>query len=179
MDIAYFLIIGLVLLVLFFIFEFNLIKTLKNKVLQSRSGIDVALNKRFELIPNLVECVKGYCKYEEKVLTEITAERENFYNTNSLKDGMNLNEKCNKVLGLCEKYPDLKASQNFLDLQATLERIENELSAARRLYNGDVTLYNTKIQTFPGNIIANFLEAETQELFEVEESKKQNINVDL
>ena len=165
------------LILLLIIIEFNTIKSLQNKVHQSRSGIDVALTKRFDLIPNLVECVKGYCKHEEKVLLEVTKARADYLSGKKLEDGEIANNKCHDVLLLAEKYPALKASDQFIELQASLERTENSLSAARRLYNSDVTMYNTKIQTFPGNIVAGFMKAREEKLFEAEIAAKSNVKV--
>lgn len=166
-----------VVILLFIVLEYNSIKSLKNKVKQSRSGIDVALEKRFDLIPNLVECVKGYCDHEEKVLKEVTEARAEYLSSKDLKVGEGLNNKCNDVLLLAEKYPNLKASSQFLELQAALERTENSLSAARRLYNSDVTMYNTKIQTFPSSVIAGFMGATEESFFEAEEQAKSNVKV--
>ena len=166
-----------VVILFFIIVQFNTIKTLQNKVKQSKSGIDVALTKRFDLIPNLVECVKGYCEHEEKVLTEVTNLRNDYLSSKSMKDGEKAYDKCNEVLLLAEKYPALKASSQFLELQVALERTENSLSAARRLYNGDVTIYNTKIQTFPGNIFGAFMGAKPESVFEADENIKKNIKV--
>lgn len=167
-----------VILVLFFIVEFNIIKGLQHKVSQSKSGIDVALKNRFDLIPNLVECVKGYCEHEEKVLVEVTKEREAFYKNNNLEEGMNLSAKCNQILALSEKYPDLKSNSNFLELQASLNKIEIELSASRRLYNSDCTMFNTKIDTFPGNIVAGIMGARPEQLFEIENpQERENVQI--
>lgn len=166
-----------VALILIYIIEFNSIKTLQNKVKQSKSGIDVQLTKRFDLIPNLVECVKGYCEHEEKVLQEVTKARTDYLNSKSIAVGQIANDKTRDVLLLAEKYPSLKASSQFLELQASLERTESSLAAARRLYNSDVTMYNTKIGTFPGNIFAAFMGVKTEELFEAEESAKANVKV--
>ena len=162
---------------LFIIVQYNLIKSLHNKIQQSRSGIDVALTKRFDLIPNLIECVKGYCEHEEKVLTEITKARTEYLSNKDLQTGEIVNNKCNDVLLLAEKYPALKSNSQFIELQAALERTENSLSAARRLYNSDVNLYNTKIQVFPANIIASFMGAKQENYFEAEEASKKNVNV--
>ena len=164
------------ILFLFVIIQYNSIKGLQNKVKQSWSGIDVALEKRFDLIPNLIECVKGYCEHEEKVLTEITKARTEYFNDKSIATGEVVNNKCSDVLLLAEKYPALKASEQFLELQAQLERTESGLSAARRLYNSDVTVYNTKIQVFPASIIARFMGAKPEKFFEAE-STKQNVKV--
>lgn len=168
-----------VVILLFIIIQFNSIKSLQNKVKQSRSGIDVALEKRFDLIPNLIECVKGYCEHEEKVLTEITKARSEYLQNKSLANGEAVNNKCSDVLLLAEKYPALKASEQFLELQAQLERTESGLSAARRLYNSDVTMYNTKIQVFPASIIAGFMGAKPENFFEAEEAAKKNVKVQI
>ncbi|MBR2289146.1 MAG: LemA family protein [Clostridia bacterium] len=170
-------IVVIALLMIWVIAEHNTIKRLQNKVKQSRSGIDVALTKRFDLIPNLIECVKGYCAHEEKVLQELTKARTDYLSSKSLKDGEVVNNKTRDVLMLAEKYPNLKASSNFLELQSALERTENSLSAARRLYNGDVTIYNTKIQTFPGNIFAGFMGAKEEKVFEAEQAVRANTKV--
>lgn len=164
-------------IILFIIIEYNSIKSLHNKIEQSRSGIDVALKKRFDLIPNLIECVKGYCEHEEKVLVDITKARTEYLSNKDLQTGEIVNNKCNDILLLSEKYPALKSSNQFIELQAALERTENSLSAARRLYNSDVTMYNTKIKVFPVNIIASFMGARSEKFFEVEESAKKNTKI--
>lgn len=166
-----------IVLLIIFIAEYNTIKSLQNKVKQSRSGIDVALTKRFDLIPNLVECVKGYCAHEEKVLQEVTKARTDYLKSKSLAVGEIANSKTNDILLLAERYPELKASSQFIELQASLERTESSLAAARRLYNSDVTMYNTKIQTFPGNIFAGFMGAKQEDFFEAEEKAKTNVKV--
>ena len=171
------LIVVILIILIVFISEFNTIKSLQNKVKQSRSGVDVALTKRFDLIPNLVECVKGYCAHEEKVLKEVTKARSDYMSSKALQDGAIANSKTNDILLLAEKYPALKASEQFIDLQASLERTESSLAAARRLYNSDVTMYNTKIQTFPGNIFAGFIGAKEENFFEAEISAKENVKV--
>ena len=167
------LIIVLIIILIIYVIEYNLVKTLHNKVLQSKSGIDVILNKRFDLIPNLVECVKEYEKYEQQVLQDIMKERQEYYNTKSLIKGNEVNNKCNSILALSEDYPILKSNEQFLNLEKSLEKIENQLQASRRLYNSDVTMYNTKISTFPGNIFALFMHMEREELFEYEEKDKE------
>ncbi len=167
----------LVVLIIFYIAEYNTIKSLQKKVEQSKSAIDVYLNQRFDLIPNLIECVKGYAKHEKELLTEIVEERRVYENTKSLEMANRINNHFNSLLALQEAYPDLKASEQFLNLQDSLEKMESQLQAARRLYNGDVTLYNTKITTFPGNVIASTMGAKEIELFEIEEYKRENISV--
>lgn len=166
-----------VIILITFIVQYNSIKSLQNKVEQSKSGIDVALTKRFELIPNLIECVKGYCAHEEKILEDVTHARAEYMKSKNLAVGEDANNKTNAVLMLAEKYPDLKASSNFIELQTALERTESSLAAARRLYNSDVTMFNTKIQTFPGNIFAAIIGAKQQDLFKAEEQAKEKIQV--
>ena len=150
----------------------------KNKVKQARSGIDVYLNERFDLIPNLVECVKGYVKHEKEVLESITKMRAEYMQGNkSLKDAEKINDAMNKILAVAENYPDLKASEQFLNLQKNLSKMESQLQAARRIYNNEVTIYNTKISVVPNNIIANICGFKEEALFEIEEYKKGNINI--
>ena len=169
----------LILICLVLVIEYNKFARLKNKIKQSKSTIDVYLNKRFDLIPNLVECVKAYCKYEENLFKNITELRNRYTNTKTIKDGEETYKEFNKVLAVAEKYPELKSNENFLKLYKSLEDIEDELQAARRLYNGDVTLYNTTIETFPNNLFARMFSFNKEELFQVEEYKKENIKLDV
>ena len=156
----------------------NLVK-LKNKVKQAESGIDVYLNQRFDLIPNLVECVKGYMKHESDTFVKVAEMRSKFSESKDLKTGSELNSEFNKLMAVGENNPNLKASEQFLNLQKNLSKMESQLQAARRVYNGDVTLYNTAISTFPNNIFALMFGFKEETLFEIEEYKKENINVDL
>jgi len=169
------------LLIVFVVIEFNKFVVLKNKIKQSKSSIEVYLNQRFDLIPNLVECVKGYAKYEESVYSNIAKLRSEYSNEKSknLKKASELNSKCNLLLAIGENNPNLQASEQFVGLQKTLEKMESQLQAARRVYNGDVTLYNTAISTFPSNIFALIFGFKQEDLFEIEEYKKENINIDL
>lgn len=158
---------------------YNKLVKLRNKVNQSKSGIDVYLNQRFDLIPNLVECVKGYAKHESKVFEEIAKLRTTYNETKKLDDASKLNSTLNSILAIGESYPELKASEQFLNLQRNLVKIESQLQAARRIYNNDVTNYNIKTQTVPTNIIANLFGFKEEELFQIEEYKKENINVEM
>ncbi len=169
------------LLFLFVVYEFNKFVTLKNKVKQAKSTIEVYLNQRFDLIPNLVECVKGYMTHEQETFTKIAAMRSEYANEKNkdLKKGAALNSECNRIMAIGEDNPKLKASEQFLNLQKSLSKIESQLQAARRIYNGDVTLYNTAIETFPSNIFAIIFGFQKFDLFEIEEYKKENINIDL
>lgn len=155
----------------------NLIK-LKNKVKQAESGIDVYLTQRFDLIPNLVECVKGYSKHEKEIFENVTKMRASYIKGKDIKQGEKLNNSMNKIMAIAENYPELKASEQYLNLQKNLSKIESQLQAARRIYNNEVTNYNTKINVVPTNIIANLFRFKEADLFEIEEYKKENINVD-
>ncbi|MCR5787985.1 MAG: LemA family protein [Bacilli bacterium] len=152
--------------------EVNSIIYLKNRAMRSYSVIDVFLKKRFDLIPNLVETVKGYTKYEGETLENITKLRTSYDNGDS-KAGKTLNNEYNKLIALSENYPEIKASENFLNLQKQITKVENEIAASRRLYINDVTNYNTKIEKFPHVIIATILGYKKMDLlsFAVDEVK--------
>ena len=173
----YILAILLILILIFIMIEFNTFIRLRNKIKHSKSGIEVYLNQRFDLIPNLVECVKGYTKYEEQTLSKITNLGSQYNNAKNkdLKLGEELNNEFNNLLAVGESNPDLKASEQFLNLQRSLEKMESQLQAARRIYNGDVTLYNTTISTFPNNFFAGIFGFKEEDLFQIEEYKKENV----
>ena len=159
---------------------YNSLIKLRNKVSQAKSTIDVYLNQRFDLIPNLVECVKAYVKYEKNLLENITEMRIEYMQGNkNLKNAEKINDGMNKILAIAENYPNLKASEQFLNLQKNLSKIESQLQAARRIYNNEVTNYNTKIDVVPSNLIAMLFGFKHAELFQIEEYKRENINIKL
>lgn len=168
----------LIVLAIFIILEYNICVRLRNKVKQAESSIDVYLNQRFDLIPNLVECVKGYKIYEERLLTKLVEKRNIYKDNPNLKEATDLNSEMLSLVGIAEGYPSIKANEQFLKLQEALTRMESQLQAARRIYNGDVTVYNTKITTFPTNIIAKIFNFREEDLFEIEEYKKE-LKIDL
>ena len=173
------LVVILVILVLFVIVEYNMMVKLKKQMNNSYSVIDVYLQKRFDLIPNLVEVTKGYANYEKDILSKITEYRTS-YNQNKDKESLNkLNDEYNNLMLVVENYPDLKASEQFLQLQKSLSKVESELQAARRIYNTDTTKYNTKLSVFPSNIIANIFGFKEGELFELEDRAVQGANVEV
>ena len=173
------LIVVIVIILLVILSKYNKLVKQKNSVKQAQSGIDVYLNQRFDLIPNLVECVKGYAKHEEQVLEKITQLRAKYSKSKDLKEAEKLNNGINQVIAVAEQYPELKASEQFLNLQKSLSKMESQLQAARRIYNNEVTAYNTTINTVPTNIIAKMFNFKEAELFTVEDYKKENIQVDL
>lgn len=173
------LIIVAILLISVLILYNNLVKA-RNKVKQAESGIDVYLNQRFDLIPNLVECVKGYSKHEQSIFTEIANLRSAYIKQPSdIKSAENLNNKMNQLIAVAENYPELKASEQYLNLQRNLTKLESQLQAARRIYNAEVTAYNDKIAVVPSNIVASLFGFKEAKLFEIEEYKKENINIKL
>jgi LemA protein len=172
----------LVLVAILIISIYNSLVSLRNKVKNSWSQIDVELQRRFDLIPNLVETVKGYMDHEEAVLTKVTELRTSWSNASSISEKAALdNELSNSVksiMAVAENYPDLKANTNFLSLQEELSNTENKLSSSRNTYNNVTTAYNTKIEMFPSNIVANLFGFKQEELFKVEsEEAKQNVKV--
>lgn len=173
------LIIVVILFIVIFTMYNNLIRA-RNRVKQAEAGIDVYLNQRFDLIPNLVECVKGYSKHEKSIFTEITKLRTLYMEKpQNIKSAENLNNKMNELIAVAENYPELKASEQYLNLQKNLTKIESQLQAARRIYNIEVTEYNNKICVVPSNIIAKIFGFKEAKLFEIEDYKKENINVNL
>ena len=166
-------------IIIFVLFSYNGLVTRRNKIKQAKSSIDVYLTERFELIPNLVECVKGYMKHEQVVLEKVAELRASYNARKDLKTGAELNQICNNIIGVVEAHPDLKASEHVLDLQKSLSKIENQLQAARRLYNSEVTIYNTKIATIPTNIIASIFGFKEEELFEAEVGARGNVDVEI
>ncbi len=172
-------IIILVVLGLFVLITYNSLVSKKHKVAQARSSIDVYLNQRFDLIPNLVETVKGYAKHEKEIFEETMKLRTSYFNSKDLDEASKLNSNCNSILAIAENYPELKANENFLSLQKSLSKMENQLQAARRLYNIEVTDYNTKLNVVPTNIIAKLFNFKEEKLFEIEEYKKENIDINI
>ena len=165
-------------IVIYILITYNSTIKQKNRVLQAKSGIDVYLTQRFDLIPNLVECVKGYANFEKETLIAITEKRSMYLQNKNLKDGEELNNECNRIILLAENYPELKADEHFLNLQKKLSKMESQLQAARRIYNTEVNKYNNKIETFPNNIIADAFNFKKEEFFEAELNARENIKIE-
>lgn len=168
-----------IILISIVLISYNRFIRLNNKVKESESKIDVLLNQRFDLIPNLVECVKGYSKYESETLEDLTELRSSYKNTDfSVNENEKIDRKFNQIFALAENYPDLKSNEQFISLQNSLYKIENELIQARIGYNNSVTRFNNHVETIPSNIIAKIFAFEKKELFTIDESKKENIKMD-
>ena len=181
--IKYIILIIIILLVLYFLLTYNSFVKLKNQVKEAFSTMDVYLKKRWDLIPNLIEVVKGYAKHEKNTLEEVTKLRSKSYESMSTKEKINTNEaivtELSKIIALKEAYPELKSNENFLDLQKELKQVENEIEKSRKYYNGAVRLYNNKVEMFPSKIIANILGYTTEKMFEIDDSERKNIKIKL
>lgn len=152
---------------------FNGLVRSRNQVDEAWSDIEVQLKRRYDLIPNLVETVKGYAKQESSVLENVTKARNMAMNAGSmsekLKDENMLSGALKSLFAVSEAYPDLKSNQNFMKLQADLTDTEDKIQAARRFYNGNVKEFNTKIQQFPGNLFASMFGFIKRDFFDIDE----------
>ena len=147
----------------------------RNRVLERESQIDVLMKQRFDLIPNIVECVKGYTKYELSTLKELTELRSSYKeNGFSIEEAEKADKKFNNIMILSEAYLELKANTQFLKLHDNLSEIEDELSDARTSYNYAVTTYNNLVESVPSNIIAKIFAFSKKKLFEIEDKEKEN-----
>jgi len=178
------LIIAVVLLFIVISIYNSLVKA-KLNVENAWSQIDVQLQRRFDLIPNFVETVKGYMTHEKETFEKIAALRTSWANASSVHDKANLDGELSSalktIMAVSENYPDLKANENFMQLSEELRNTENKISFSRQFYNDSVTMYNTKLELFPSNIVASMFGAKFKaaELFEVEnEEVRKNIKVD-
>ena len=182
MSIALWVIIAiLAILILWFIMVYNSFIRLRNRVDNAWSQIDVQLKRRFDLIPNLIETVKGYMKHEKSTLKEVTAARTEFMKATgpagkAKAEGM-LEGALKTIFAVAENYPKLQASQNFMQLQEELSGTESKIAYARQFYNDNVQSLNEKIQSFPSNIIAGIFNFRGREFFKTEETERKNVKV--
>ncbi len=155
---------------------YNSLVKLRNRVKNAWSQIDVQLNRRTDLIPNLVETVKGYASHERGVFERVTQARSAVMSAQTVKENQDANNMLTGALkslfAVAENYPDLKANQNFLELQQQLAETEDKIAYSRQFYNDTVLMYNNKCQMFPSNLIASIFNFEEAEFFEVEESAR-------
>ncbi|HLC94965.1 MAG TPA: LemA family protein [Patescibacteria group bacterium] len=161
---------------------YNSLVQLRNRVSEAWSDIDVQLKRRYDLIPNLINTVKGYAGHESGVFQKVTEARANAMQAGSAADKAQaenmLSDTLKSLFAVAEAYPDLKANQNFLELQRELSDTENKIQAARRFYNGNVLDLNNKIDMFPSNIIAGIFRFAKREFFEVADGEKAPIKVE-
>lgn len=176
-------VIGLLsLLVIYIIYIFNKIIKASNLNLEAFSNVDIALKKRYDLIPNLEKVVKGYKEHEQTTLENITEMRSKLSEKMTISDRQREEDKYSAIIKdvfiSVENYPELKAGENFLKFQQSLMAIEEEIELARRYYNGTTRNYNSLIQTFPNNILASILGYTRRAFFEVDLLTRQNIQID-
>lgn len=173
---------ALVLIFLWGIAIYNGLIRSKNRVDEAWSDIDVQLKRRYNLIPNLVSTVKGYATHERELFEKVTQARTAAINAGNPKDQAAaenmLSGALKSLFAVAENYPDLKANQNFLELQRELSDTENKIQASRRFYNGNVRDFNTKIQVFPNNIFAGVLGFASRQFFEAAGEEKENVKVE-
>jgi len=173
------LIIIVVIVALFLVSMYNSLVKLRNQVKNAWAQIDVQLKRRHDLIPNLIETVKGYMHHERETLENITKARSQAVQAEGVGDKAKAEGELTRALGkfnlVVENYPDLKANQNFLSLQEELTSTENKISFSRQNYNDQVLFYNNKIQMFPSNIIAGMFNFKAEEFFEIEDEKEKEV----
>lgn len=162
---------------------YNNLVSAKIKVDNAWSQIDVQLQRRFDLIPNFVETVKGYMAHESATFEKIAQLRTSWANSNSVSEKASLDGELSNalktIMAVSESYPDLKANQNFSELSEELRNTENKISFSRQFYNDTVTMYNTKLEVFPSNIIAGMFNFKARDLFEAESDEaRKNVKVD-
>ena len=179
-----YIVIGVVVIILIYFFiTYNKFISLKNNVEEAFSTMDVYLKKRWDLIPNIVETVKGYANHEKDTLNEIIKLRNNAYDemttSDKLKTNHKVNQDINKIMLLAENYPDLKANQNFIDLSKQLTKVEEDIANARKYYNATIRIMNNKVQMFPSNIVAKILGFKELKMFETSSEEKENIKISL
>ena len=175
------LIIIIVLIVLWAISTYNKLVALRNRVKDQWAQIDVQLKRRFDLIPNLVETVKGYTKHENSTLKEVIEARSKMASASTKEDEIKasgaVTEALGKLFALAESYPELKANTNFLDLQNKLNEVEEKIRFSRQFYNDSVLTYKNKLEMFPSNIVAGMFGFKQEAFFEANEEERKNVQV--
>lgn len=170
-----------VLLVIYVLSQYNSFVKLRNAVKEAFSTMDIYLKKRWDLIPNLVETVKGYAKHESETLEKIVQARnlsyEKMSETEKIEANQTITSGLSKLIAIAENYPELKANDNFTQLMAELSKIEEDISNSRKYYNGVVKEMNTKIEMFPSNIVAGIFGFKQSKMFETSEEERNNVKV--
>jgi len=179
-----YIIIGLLVVILLWGFiTYNGLIKLDNKFDEAFSTMDVYLKKRWDLIPSIVETVKGYAKHEKNTLEEVMNLRSNYNDILSTNDKVEANnkisERVTRLMALAESYPELKASENFNNLSKELNKLEDDIANARKYYNGIVRIFNNKVQMFPSNIIAKIFRFKEKNMFVASNEDRNNVKVEL
>lgn len=182
MDLTTLIILGVIIITVFFVWStYNSLATGKVRIKEALSSIDVQLKRRVDLIPNLVDSVKGYAKHEKSLFEEVTKARSSLMKAQTphekaQSDNM-LTGALKSLFAVAEGYPDLKASQNFLELQEELSDTENKIAYSRQFYNSNVREYNTTLANFPSGAIGRMFGFKEEEFFEAEEEEKKPVKV--
>ena len=173
----------LILIVIYALSLYNTFIRLSNRIKEAFSTMDVYLKKRWDLIPNLVETVKGYAKHEKDTLKEVVELRNISYEKMSDEEKIKTNEQLSnnitKIMALAEDYPELKASDNFKDLNKQLTKVEDEIANSRKYYNGVVRIYNNKVEMFPSNVLAKIFGYNSKTMFEASADERENVKIEL
>lgn len=171
----------LIVAVLYLVAMYNGFVVLKTRIQEALSGIDVQLKRRADLIPNLVETVKGYAKHESTVFENVTKARSSLMSAQTMPEKAQANnmltDALKSVFAIAEAYPELKANENFRDLQRQLEDTEDKVAYSRQFFNSNVLEYNTKIQTFPGNLLAGMFGFKISEFFTAGDEDRKRVDV--
>lgn len=180
---VYALITIIVVILIYAFILYNSFVNLNNKIKEAFSTMDVYLKKRWDLIPNLVETVKGYAKHEKDTLKEVIELRSGTYDNMSSDEKIKKNEmlasKINRIMVLAEAYPELKASENFKNLSNELSKVEEDIANSRKYYNGVVRIYNNKVEMFPSNLFAKLFGYKSKNMFEATTEERVNVKVEL
>ena len=175
------LVVILVAVLMFFVSTYNGLVVARNKVRDQFSQIDVQLKKRFDLIPNLVETVKGYAKHESETFEKVIQARNGYANAKTdaekLAASKEMSQGVMQIFALAENYPELKANSNFLELQGQLKEVEDKISYARQFYNDSVLMLNNKIEMFPSNLVASMFGFKKESFFEADTTERENVKV--
>lgn len=177
-----FLLVGIISLLVVYVWAtYNSLVVLKTRIQEALSGIDVQLKRRIDLIPNVVETVKGYAKHEKSVFENVTKARSALMKAGSMEDKAHANNMLTDALkslfAVAEAYPELKASENFKELQRQLEDTEDKIAYSRQFFNSNVLEYNTKLKVFPNNMLANMLGFTEETFFAASDEERKNIKV--
>lgn len=179
----YILIAVVAVLAIYVFVTYNSLVKLKLRVDEAFATMDVYLKKRWDLIPNIVETVKGYASHEQATLEKVVALRSGAYNNMSTENKLDVNNKItdalSKLMLVAENYPELKANENFMDLSNQLVQVEDEIANSRKYYNGTVRLMNNKVQMFPSNLVAKMFGFKNMNMFQADAGERENVKVDL
>jgi len=179
-----YILIGIIIVLLIYTFVlYNSFVKLDNKVNEAFSTMDVYLKKRWDLIPNIVEVVKGYSKHEKNILEELVSLRnrtyDNMSNNEKIKTNESISNDISKIMVLAESYPELKASENFINLSKNLTKVEDEIANSRKYYNAVVRMFNNKVSMFPSNICAKIFGYKEKDMFEANSNERENVSINL